>query len=155
MPQLPLPVDSAGTVDIWRDSGLRYLGYANEIGEAFRPLLPKVVAPSYLIAFGYVIGDTYSKFASSERTISSSRYAAGLDAFIWQTFASVLVPGATINFTTKATKRVLMQSTIHSRVSLFGPTIVGLAMIPLIIHPIDESVTKVMDLSCRKWYFNR
>ena len=29
-----------GEVDIYRDSPLRYLGYANECGEAFRPLVP-------------------------------------------------------------------------------------------------------------------
>jgi hypothetical protein len=29
-------------VDIWRDTKLRYLGYSNEIGEAFGTIYPKV-----------------------------------------------------------------------------------------------------------------
>jgi len=29
----------AGEVDIYRDTPLRYLGYANEVGEAFRALM--------------------------------------------------------------------------------------------------------------------
>ncbi|CAM9642447.1 unnamed protein product [Choristocarpus tenellus] len=36
---------SKGT-DIWRDSLLRYLGYANEVGESFRFIAPRVVGPS-------------------------------------------------------------------------------------------------------------
>ena len=44
------------TADIWRDTPLRYMGYANEVGEAFRPLFPKLVRPSYGVAFAYVFG---------------------------------------------------------------------------------------------------
>lgn len=32
--------------DIWRDSLLRYAGYANEVGEAFRFVQPRLVIPS-------------------------------------------------------------------------------------------------------------
>ena len=42
--------------DIWRDSLLRYAGYANEIGEAFAPIFPKFLKPSYGISLLYVIG---------------------------------------------------------------------------------------------------
>lgn len=35
-----------GDYDIWRDSALRYAGYANEIGEAFRFITPRLVLPS-------------------------------------------------------------------------------------------------------------
>ena len=31
--------------DIWRDSPLRYLGYANEVGEAFKPIFPEFLNP--------------------------------------------------------------------------------------------------------------
>ena len=48
-------------VDIWRDTPVRYLGYANEIGESFRHVFPKFVKPSYAIAFAYVFGDTCDK----------------------------------------------------------------------------------------------
>ena len=41
-------------IDIWRETGLRYCGYANEIGEAFRPLVRlQYVYLSYGIAFTY------------------------------------------------------------------------------------------------------
>ena len=32
-------------VDIYRDTYVRYMGYANELGEAFRPNFPKMVLP--------------------------------------------------------------------------------------------------------------
>ena len=41
--------------DIWRHSALRYFGYANEVGESFRPLVPSTfVIFSYIVAFLYV-----------------------------------------------------------------------------------------------------
>ena len=44
--------------DPWRDSLLRYAGYANECGEAFRHVLPRLLVPSYGVALLYVTGDT-------------------------------------------------------------------------------------------------
>ena len=60
--------------DIYRDTWVRYLGYANEVGESFRYILPKFVIPSYIISFGYVFADsrdkamrTYHKFYSQTK----------------------------------------------------------------------------------------
>jgi fission process protein 1 len=39
--------------NVFRHSPLRYLGYANEVGEAFRYQLPKCVVPLYIISIGY------------------------------------------------------------------------------------------------------
>jgi hypothetical protein len=52
----------APKVDIFRDTWVRYIGYANEVGESFRPLFPRLVAPTYIAAFGYVLGDANSKY---------------------------------------------------------------------------------------------
>ncbi|CAN0535911.1 unnamed protein product, partial [Scytosiphon promiscuus] len=35
-----------GGQDIWRNSALRYAGYANEVGESFRFIAPRLVGPS-------------------------------------------------------------------------------------------------------------
>ena len=44
-----------GVIDIYRDSPLRYMGYANECGEAFRPIVPVIfVILSYVAAISYV-----------------------------------------------------------------------------------------------------
>ncbi|KAJ8578869.1 hypothetical protein ON010_g331 [Phytophthora cinnamomi] len=93
--------------DIWRESLVRYLGYANELGESFRPIVPRLVVPSYLFAFGYVLGDTVDKAskahkkALAEGISTLKRNAVVVDATIdtlaWQTMASVVIPGFTIN----------------------------------------------------------
>ena len=48
--------------DIYRDSPLRYLGYANECGEAFAAWLPPFGVPAtYVVAAVYVLADTFDK----------------------------------------------------------------------------------------------
>ena len=61
-------VDAVGDKDnsksteynIFRDSLLRYCGYANEVGESFRYQFPRWVGPTYGIAFGYCLADAVS-----------------------------------------------------------------------------------------------
>ena len=54
--------------DVYKDSPLRFAGYANELGEAFRPLIPKtLVYVTYGIAFGYGMADAYDKGTSTHQ----------------------------------------------------------------------------------------
>ena len=77
-------------IDIFKDTPLRYLGYANELGESLGPVYPKLVAPSYAVAFAYVGGDTidkaYRSHLQGKPAIESCQIAT--DTFIWQLFAS-------------------------------------------------------------------
>lgn len=91
-----------GEVDIYRDSPLRYLGYANECGEAFRPLVPvEVVFFTYFAAISYVLADTVDKGkkgAAVPGDDSALRATFGaVDTFLWQMLASVLFPSFIIN----------------------------------------------------------
>jgi mitochondrial fission process protein 1 len=141
--------------DIWRDSPLRYSGYANEVGEAFRPLYPKFVRPSYAVASLYVLGDTADKFYKSQKNgdnLNKSLVTAG-DALLWQTMASVIIPGQAIHILTSAATKLCATSALSSRprtVRLYSPTVIGLTAIPFIIHPIDDFVTYTMDNTVRK-----
>uniref|UniRef100_A0A5F9CZW6 Mitochondrial fission process protein 1 n=1 Tax=Oryctolagus cuniculus TaxID=9986 RepID=A0A5F9CZW6_RABIT len=48
--------------DLYRDTWVRYLGYANEVGEAFRSLVPAaVVWLSYGVSSSYVLADAVDK----------------------------------------------------------------------------------------------
>lgn len=48
--------------DPLRDGPARYLGYANELGEAFRAWIPVWGVPaSYAVAIAYVVTDTFDK----------------------------------------------------------------------------------------------
>ena len=47
--------------DIWRDSPVRLFGYANEVGESFRYIFPRIVLPSYILSISYVCCDAIDK----------------------------------------------------------------------------------------------
>ncbi|KAK3250780.1 hypothetical protein CYMTET_39856 [Cymbomonas tetramitiformis] len=61
-------------VDLYRDTLLRYLGYSNECGEAFRPLVGNFWANmTYIIAVSYVLADAVDKGAKANRTSAMNR----------------------------------------------------------------------------------
>lgn len=144
--------------DLYRDTPVRYLGYSNELGEAFRPLISKsLVNFSYVIATGYVLADTYSKASTMYNTpvalgggTKKAAIRAG-DVLIWQMLASVVIPGFTINRICWATGRMIRMVKVAKAVQKATPTAVGLASIPLIIHPIDKFMDYVMDNTYRKY----
>ena len=70
-------------------------GYANEVGESFRYQYPRLVLPSYAIAFGYCFADaayeSYQVMAEdNSKTIKETRSKevraaiAGFDTLLWQ-----------------------------------------------------------------------
>ena len=142
--------------DIFRDSPMRYLGYANEIGESFRPIFPKLVVPSYAVSFAYVGADTLDKAKKHYDKTNRFDVAAtqAFDTVVWQTFASVFVPGFTINRVVKACGYGLKNygRSLPPPLVRWLPTAVGIGIIPLIIHPIDDLVHVVMDNSIRTLY---
>ncbi|CAB3400099.1 unnamed protein product [Caenorhabditis bovis] len=147
--------------DLFRDSPVRYLGYANEVGEAFRSMVrPLAVKFSYIVAFGYVTADavdkgykTYKNTSKNDEKKVTKVGISAADTLIWQTFASVLIPGFTINrfchFSNLALTKV---SKLPVATRKWTVTLLGLATIPFIIHPIDNFVEISMNKSIRRVY---
>jgi fission process protein 1 len=141
--------------DVWRDSPLRLLGYVNELGEAFRPLVPAFVRPSYIVSSLYVIVDACDKGARADSLAQAGGYTPerrrahvakeAADTLVWQALASVIVPGFTINRIVALAGRACGSS---PRLRLV-PTVIGLGSIPLIVEPIDEAVHYAMDATVR------
>ena len=78
---------SPASVDLYRDTPVRFLGYANELGESFKPLIPRVAYfGTYGVACAYVAADANDKYQRD------GDVARGVDALIWQALASVIVP---------------------------------------------------------------
>ncbi|NXF46037.1 MTFP1 protein, partial [Oceanites oceanicus] len=158
-------------------------GYANEVGESFRPLVPlQVVWASYGVATAYVTADAIDKgrraatvsVTPSPPTPTSPRPTdppvppqahaqdpaqatrvgvAVVDTFVWQSLASVAIPGVTINRLCAASLALLGTLTRWPLpVRRWTTTALGLAAIPLIITPIDRAVDFLMDSSLRKLY---
>ena len=79
-------------VDIYRDTPVRLLGYANEVGEAFRALVHvNWVRASYGVASLYVLADTrdktlkmMAKTDSGEAGRNKKVAAAAFDTLLWQ-----------------------------------------------------------------------
>mmetsp|Transcript_30222 Transcript_30222/g.69280 ORF Transcript_30222/g.69280 Transcript_30222/m.69280 type:complete len:128 (-) Transcript_30222:2898-3281(-) len=102
-----------------------------------------------------IIGETERKLKSknsSNVNIASSVPFVVFDTLLWQTFASVLIPGATINLIVRASKFAIAGSRIASpSIRKWFPTFMGLGSIPVIIHPIDNFVDLALENTTRKW----
>lgn len=151
--------DNNGEVDLARDTGLRYLGYANETGESFKFIFPQFLTPSYAIAYGYCLGDALYKglhwYFDNGEVVKSGLFKAFGDALIFQCFASVLIPGNIIAIFVETTDEQLKKvKALEDKPAVlkWGPTVVGLGAIPFIVHPIDVSVDWVMEHSIRLLY---
>lgn len=165
----PSETDEVARYNIFRDSALRYMGYCNEIGESFRYQFPRFVVPSYVMSFGYVGADAFTtgyrvwKDAEEEKSSAGSdsaskpsrEYRAGVatfDVLLWQSLASVMIPGLTINIVVKASRFAVARTTaLPMMVAKWLPTACGIGSIPIIIHPIDSLVDFSLDNSTRIW----
>ncbi|XP_062410596.1 mitochondrial fission process protein 1 [Sardina pilchardus] len=154
------PEQTSKEVDIYRDTWVRFLGYANEVGEAFRALVPvSVVWASYAVATAYVTADAVDKgkkaaVVHGDNPGKTTRVGvAVVDTFIWQALASVAIPGFTINRVCAASLYLLGRATRWPLpVRKWTTTAIGLSTIPFIIKPIDRSVDFLLDSSLRKVY---
>ncbi|XP_018406498.1 PREDICTED: mitochondrial fission process protein 1 [Cyphomyrmex costatus] len=144
-------------VDLYRDTYVRYLGYANEVGEAFRSLVPKsIVWSSYVLSSGYVLADTIHKGVKVYQADATPQKIKNVllstsDTLLWQAFASVIVPGFTINRICATVQFAQRKSTRAAWKKPWISTLIGLVSIPFIIHPIDHAVEEAMDVTYRKW----
>lgn len=147
-------------VDIYRDTPLRLLGYANEVGEAFRALVHvNWVRLSYGVASAYVLADTNDKSRKTANSLPEGEEgrtfkigAAAFDTLLWQALASVIIPGFTINRICAGSllgmAKVIPQVAEVKR--KWATTFIGLGVIPFIVHPIDTGVHVLMDNTTRK-----
>uniref|UniRef100_A0A8C6STK9 Mitochondrial fission process protein 1 n=1 Tax=Neogobius melanostomus TaxID=47308 RepID=A0A8C6STK9_9GOBI len=133
----------AKKVDIYRDTWVRFLGYANEVGEAFRALVPvSLVWGSYVVATSYVTADAVDK---GKKAAKSHGDKPGK--------ATLIIPGFTINRVCAASLHLLGKTTRWPlSVRKWTTTAIGLSTIPFIISPIDRSVDFLLDSSLRKVY---
>ncbi|GIX86705.1 mitochondrial fission process protein 1 [Caerostris darwini] len=148
-------------VDIYRDTPVRLLGYANEVGESFRALVHvNAVRASYVVAFSYVLADTADKVKKRDKLLDKEDTArnaklitSAFDTLVWQTLASVAIPGFTINRLCAASLYLLKKhSKLPSTTRKWTTVAIGLGSIPFIVKPIDHLVDTLMNNTFRKWF---
>jgi len=143
-----------------RQLPVRLLGYVNEVGESFKPLVGFwAYIFSYVVSITYVCADTAHQAWIVNESLNGKNawmvVRAAIDAFIWQIFASVIVSGFVVNrvvalselLLTYAPKR-FSENKEKGWYKSF-PTIMGMLSIPLIVKPIDAGVTMAMDYTIR------
>eukprot|EP01130_Rhizamoeba_saxonica_P001123 TRINITY_DN10998_c0_g1_i1.p1 TRINITY_DN10998_c0_g1~~TRINITY_DN10998_c0_g1_i1.p1 ORF type:complete len:176 (+),score=29.71 TRINITY_DN10998_c0_g1_i1:50-577(+) len=149
--------DQPNQYNVFRDTPVRYLGYANEIGESFRKLTSTMfVRATYGVSITYALSDAVflSRRMNQKHEQSSNklRRAASANAFfetiVWQLAASVIIPGFVINRIVFFSSRALIKTSanqVATPLQKWGPTVAGLGSIPLIIKPIDKAVDYGME----------
>jgi fission process protein 1 len=160
----------------------RIMAYFSEGGEALRPLIHKyLLRLLYGLSIGYVMLDTsvhtlnvYQQTKDRNMTIINT-----IDKALWHTSASIILPALTIHSIVKYSGRLInhqeffrgttgsrKKDYIHftNRFSKYGywtrclkyaPPVLGLVMIPVVIHPLDEITDYVMNYSIRRMYHNK
>ena len=81
MADAPPPATTAAPppVDVYRDTPLRFAGYANEVGESF-----KHMAPRWFYYGSYVVSSLYVAADAKDKYDRDGDVAKGADALVWQ-----------------------------------------------------------------------
>lgn len=139
-------------------SSQRALAYASEVGESFRPIIPRyIVNASYATSLLYVGTDVWIYKHNMVEQKKSEKYINIMvtDRLIWHSFASMLLPALTVHTIVKCTGKGINKFDMFNtmpKTRSWAPTILALACIPFIIHPLDHLTDYIMDNSIRKMY---
>jgi fission process protein 1 len=127
----------------------RYLAFTSDFGEALRPVVRKsVVSASYAIAFGYCIADVAheaykldKRGYKTEKNIPMSLTQCIVERSAFQAVASIAVPFFVIHSTVSITNKICAKI---GKFQKWGPSIVGLSIIPLLPlyldHPVEHAI---------------
>lgn len=134
---------------------LRPLAYSNELGEVVRNSFPKLVLPLYVVSFGYVGLDVAAKSFFERERGAHAVVLKGADTLAWHSVASIFVPSFIVHQAVKQTNSfcsTFLTSKRFAKVGRFGPPLVGLALIPFIVGPIDHGTDWLFNNFIRKTY---
>ena len=142
--------------DPFRETLLKYAGFTNEVGESFARIFPRLLKPSYGIAYNYVAADTLYETIIQYRLEGEHMDArvleAGADAFIWNSLACIILPGYCVNRVVWLSRKVMdseKADELPDVVKEYSPTVVGLGSILIIVDPIDKGVDTLMNITLR------
>ncbi len=128
----------------------RYIAYSSDVGEASRPLVsPLFVKAMYGVAFSYVGYDVYQATTNavnkaklenkSEDEVQQVGMRAGAETLYFQLLASIIVPSLIIHTAVHKCQAAVKKST-NVTLRRYGPTALGLGLIPLLPFTIDEPI---------------
>eukprot|EP00434_Breviolum_minutum_P041125 symbB.v1.2.036580.t1/scaffold5197.1/size29901/3 len=140
-------------------SSHRYVAYSSDVGESLRPVIkPWQVNLSYGIAGAYVLADTslagyrrYQQEGSREEVAAACAHTA-----VFQTVASLALPAVIIHTCVHQSQHLFDTPRFASmpRVGRYGPSAVGLAIIPfmpLLDPPCEHVIDALFDRVWPAW----
>ncbi|ODO03137.1 hypothetical protein I350_05982 [Cryptococcus amylolentus CBS 6273] len=141
-------------------AGSRYTAYSNDVGEAFRPVVPPwVVTAAYGVSWAYLIGDvSFTTYKSSQLGPSPLEAAnmseptrlsmVAVKRTVFQGVASMALPAFTIHTAVRYAGRAFAKSA-NVTAKRWGPTVVGIGIVPalpyLFDHPVEQATDAVFD----------
>lgn len=128
----------------------RYLAFTSDVGEAARPIASKMfVNATYGISIGYCCADVgWEAYKLKQRGFKTEQgHHMSMSQLIverstFQAFASIAVPFALIHTTVDVSKKIFNKI---GRYTKFGPSLVGLAVIPVLPMYLDEPIEHGID----------
>ncbi|KAI0332495.1 hypothetical protein GY45DRAFT_1299131 [Cubamyces sp. BRFM 1775] len=139
-------------------AGHRYIAYTSDVGEAFRPVVhPAVVTAAYGISWLYLAGDvgyeTYKAHRRGPTALEAATFSeptrlsmVAVKRAVFQSVASMALPAFTIHTAVKQAKKAFV-NVQNPRVKSWGPTVTGLAIIPVLPYLYDKPVEHVTDIA--------
>jgi fission process protein 1 len=134
----------------------RYLAFSSDVGEAFRPVVPpRLVSFSYALTWGYVFSDigfsAYNARKLHPENVAFLKDRVGRAAS-FQLVGSVALPFLIIHSGVKYSAKLFDRLAPSQRlVRAWGPSAVGLAIIPLLPALVDHPVEQAVDFAFKKW----
>lgn len=137
-------------------AGHRYIAYTSDVGEAFRPVVPPaVVTAAYGVSWLYLAGDVgyeaYKAHRKGPSPIEAAHFSEptriGMIAVkraVFQSVASMALPAFTIHTVVKQAKKAFV-NVQNPKVKTWGPTVTGLAIVPVLPYLFDKPVEHVTD----------
>ena len=129
----------------------RYLAFTSDFGEALRPVVhARIVTGTYAIAFAYCIADVgyeayklkendyYHEHTKEKMTMTQ----CVVERATFQAFASLILPAIIIHKTVDVSKAAFHRL---GRFTKWGPSIVGLSMIPFLPVYLDAPVEEGLE----------
>ncbi|KDR83425.1 hypothetical protein GALMADRAFT_235552 [Galerina marginata CBS 339.88] len=134
----------------------RYIAYTSDVGEAFRPVVPPwIVTAAYGVSWLYLSTDvgyeSYKAYHNGPSPIEAANFSeptriaiAAVQRATFQSIASMALPAFTIH-TAVAQSRRAFRNVTNPKVRTWGPTMTGLAIVPILPYLFDHPVEKVTE----------
>ncbi|KAG9219266.1 hypothetical protein CCMSSC00406_0001676 [Pleurotus cornucopiae] len=137
-------------------AGSRYIAYTSDIGEAFRPVVPPwMVTAAYGVSWLYLTGDvTYESYKAHRRgptPVEAAHFSeatritfVAVERACFQSIASMALPAFTIHTAVRMATGAF-KNVQNPRVKSWGPTVTGLAIVPVLPYLFDHPVESVTE----------